>query len=78
VFWNEIAHAPHQAVADQVTAALNEIGVAVQTFPGDLLVTPTDIRSKDGRGLRVFTPFWKRVRSFGGPPKPLPAPKALY
>jgi deoxyribodipyrimidine photo-lyase len=77
VFWNEIAQAPHQAVADQVAAALQDLGVAVQRFPGDLLVTPTDIRNKDGRGLRVFTPFWKRVQSFGDPPKPLPAPKAL-
>jgi deoxyribodipyrimidine photo-lyase len=77
VFWNEIAQAPHQAVADQVAAALNEIGVTVQSFPGDLLVRPTDIRSKDGRGPRLFTPFWKRVQSFGDPAKPLPAPKAL-
>ena len=77
VFWNEVAHAPHQAVADQVAAALNNVGVAVQTFPGDLLVTPTGLRNKDGRGFRVFTPFWKRVQSFGDPPKPLPAPKTL-
>ena len=77
VFWNEIAQAPHRAVADQLAGALNEIGVAVQTFAGDLLATPADIRSKDGRGPRVFTPFWKRVHSFGDPPKPLPAPKAL-
>jgi deoxyribodipyrimidine photo-lyase len=77
VFWNEIAQAPHWTVADQVAAALQDLGIAVQTFPGDLLVAPSTIRNKDGRGLRVFTPFWKRVRSFGDPPKPLPAPKAL-
>jgi deoxyribodipyrimidine photo-lyase len=77
VYWNEIAQAPHQAVADEVAAALNDIGVTSQTFPGDLLVTPALIRNKDGRGLRVFTPFWKRVQSFGDPPKPLPAPKTL-
>lgn len=77
VFWNELAQAPHQAIADQVTAALNKIGVAVQTFPGDLLVMPTAIRNKDGWGLRVFTPFWKRVQGLGDPPKPLPAPKAV-
>jgi deoxyribodipyrimidine photo-lyase len=77
VFWNEIAHSPHQAVAGQVVGAMNEAGVAVQAFPGDLLVAPENIRNKDGRGLRVFTPFWKRVQSFGDPPKPLPAPKAL-
>ena len=77
VFWNEIAQAPHQAVADQVAKALGEIGVASQTFAGDLLVAPSQIRNKENRGLRVFTPFWRRVQSLGDPPKPLPAPKKL-
>jgi deoxyribodipyrimidine photo-lyase len=77
VCWNEIAHAPHQAIADRVAAALEEIGVAAQTFPGGLLVAPENIRNKDGRGLRVFTPFWRRLLRLGDPPKPLPAPKAL-
>ena len=77
VYWNEIAQAPYQAQADRVTAHLEAIGVASQSFPGDLLVSPVHIRNKEGRGLRVFTPFWKRVQALGDPPKPLPAPKAL-
>ena len=77
VFWNEIAQAPDQAVADQVAMALEEIGVSSQSFAGDLLVRPTDIRNQQGRGLRVFTPFWRRVQASGDPPKPLPAPKGL-
>ncbi|MET3838893.1 deoxyribodipyrimidine photo-lyase [Bradyrhizobium sp. OAE829] len=75
VYWNEIAQAPHQRVADQVAAALG--GVATHRFPGDLLVAPSQIRNKENRGLRVFTPFWRRVQSLGDPPKPLPAPKKL-
>ena len=77
VYWNEIAQAPYQAQADQVAAGLEAIGVASQSFPGDLLVAPVQIRNKEGRGLRVFTPFWKRVQALGDPPKPLPAPKTL-
>jgi deoxyribodipyrimidine photo-lyase len=77
VFWNEIAHAPDRAAADQVAAALNEIGVRSQGFPGDLLVDPASLRNKDGRGLRVFAPFWRWVQALGDPPKPLPAPKSL-
>jgi deoxyribodipyrimidine photo-lyase len=77
VFWNEIAQAPCQALADQVAGRLKEIGVASQRFPGDLLVAPVELRNKEGRGLRVFTPFWKRVQALGDPAKPLPAPKAL-
>jgi deoxyribodipyrimidine photo-lyase len=78
VFWNEIAQGPHQAAADRVTAALARIGVEVKNFPGDLLAPPATIRNKDGRGLRVFTPFWRRVvLALGDPPAPLSAPKAL-
>ena len=78
VFWNEIAQAPYQAIADRVAAALSEIGVDSQIFSGDLLAAPASIRSKEEvRGLRVFTPFWRRVRATGGPPVPLPAPDAL-
>jgi deoxyribodipyrimidine photo-lyase len=39
VYWNEIAQAPSQAQAGQVSAHLEAIGVASQSFPGDLLVT---------------------------------------
>ena len=77
VFWNEIAQAPQQATAGQVAAALAEIGVRSQSFPGNLLAAPATIRNKEGRGLRVFTPFWRRVQALGDPPKPMPAPKAL-
>ena len=54
-----------------------EIGVVTQRFPGDLLAAPSQIRNKENRGLRVFTPFWRRVQALGDPPKPLPAPKRL-
>ena len=61
-FWNEIAQAPHQAVANDVEAALARIGVASRSFPGDLLASPAGVRNKEGRGFRVFTPFWRRVQ----------------
>jgi len=77
VFWNEIAQAPHLAIAKAVEAELAKTGVDSQSFPGDLLASPRDIRSKDGRGLRVFTPFWRRLQALGEVPAPLPAPKRL-
>ena len=77
VFWNEVAQGPHQAVADQAAAALKQIGVTSQSFPSDLLVAPVRIRTKENRGLRVFTPFWRRVQALGDPPVPVPAPKRL-
>ncbi|MCJ9707318.1 deoxyribodipyrimidine photo-lyase, partial [Bradyrhizobium sp. SHOUNA76] len=77
VYWNGIAQAPHQAVERQLEAALARLGIDSQSFPGDLLVPPSAIRTKEGRGLRVFTPFWRRVLSLGDPPKPLSAPREL-
>lgn len=77
VFWNGIAQAPHQAVAADVDAALARDGVTSEIFSDDLLVEPRAIRNKENRGLRVFTPFWRRVQGLGDPPKPLPAPKKL-
>ncbi|WP_245326832.1 cryptochrome/photolyase family protein [Bradyrhizobium sacchari] len=77
VYCNGIAQSPHQAVEQQLGAALSKLGVDLQIFPGDLLIPPSEIRNKEGQGLRVFTPFWRRVKSLGDPPKPLPAPERL-
>ena len=77
VAWNDIAMAPHRTVDTTVVRALDDIGIPSRIFGGDLLIDPSAVRNKEGRGLRVFTPFWKRVRGNGDPPKPHPAPKKL-
>jgi deoxyribodipyrimidine photo-lyase len=77
VHWIESDLPAPAAVEPDVVRALDTIGVSARGFPGDLLVKPTRLRTKEGRGLRVFTPFWKRVLGLGDPPRPLPAPKAL-
>lgn len=77
VCWNEINNAPDAAIASDVAAEVERAGGAWQSFRGDLLVRPTALRHKDGRGLRVFTPFWKRVLALGDVPAPLPVPKLM-
>jgi deoxyribodipyrimidine photo-lyase len=77
VFWNEVAQASHLTIAKAVEAALAKAGIEQQSFAGDLLASPHEIRNKDGRGLRVFTPFWRRLQALGEVPAPLPAPKRL-
>jgi deoxyribodipyrimidine photo-lyase len=77
VFWNDIAQAPQRAVARDVGEALAMLGIESQSFSDDLLVDPGRLRNKEGRTMRVFTPFWKRVLALGDPPQPLPAPKSL-
>src|SRR5579863_7814524 len=77
VFWNKIAQAPHLTTERDLTAALRDLSIEAQAFAGDLLATPENVRTKEGRGLRVFTPFWRRVQAMGAPPSPLPAPAHL-
>jgi deoxyribodipyrimidine photo-lyase len=77
VHWNEIEIAPHRAVADDLAEALSIAGIAHHRHRSDLLAMPAAIRTKEGRGMRVFTPFWRRVLSLGDPPKPLPTPNSL-
>ena len=77
VYWNEIDQIPQRKLEDQVAAALAERDIAAHRLPGDLLASPSQIRNKENRGLRVFTPFWRRVQALGDPPEPLPAPAAL-
>jgi len=77
VFWNEIAQAPELRLAKRVEAALGAVGVTAKTFPGDLLVDPACLRARDGRAVRVFTPFWRRVLAIGAPSQLLPAPTSL-
>src|ERR1700760_2414880 len=78
VFWNVIAQAPHQAIEQDVTSALHKLGIAARTFAGDLLAAPEQVRTKEGRGMRVFTPFWRRIQAMGAPPDPLPAPRRWH
>jgi deoxyribodipyrimidine photo-lyase len=77
VLFNEIAQRPHMAVADDVARVLTALDIRCRSFPGDLLAPPSAIRSKDDRGLRVFTPFWRRLQGLGDPQNPLPAPRKL-
>jgi deoxyribodipyrimidine photo-lyase len=77
VHWIESDIPGPAAVEQDVRKALANIGLAPCSFPSDLLVKPANLRNKEGRGLRVFTPFWKRILSLGDPPQPLPAPKML-
>ena len=77
VFWDTIAQAPHQAIERDVASALHDLGVTVHSFAGDLLAVPEQVRTKEGRGMRVFMPFWRRIQAMGAPPDPLPAPRHL-
>ncbi|HEY5777045.1 MAG TPA: deoxyribodipyrimidine photo-lyase [Xanthomonadales bacterium] len=63
VFWNR-RYEP--AIVERDTAIkqrLKQQGVHVQSFNGSLLFEPEQIRNQSGKPFRVFTPFWKHLRS---------------
>lgn len=77
VYWIKIPIAQDAAIANAVGEALTEDGIATFRCPADLLASPMAIRNKEGQGLRVFTPFWRRVQALGDPPAPLQTPQAI-
>ena len=77
VFWNRIHETREDALAQHLANVLKSNRVEAHESYGDLLAEPTRIRAASGSGMRVFTPFWKRVQNLGDPPKPLSAPRQL-
>ena len=63
VMWNR-CHEPDALRCDEtVVAALERAGVAVETFNGDLLHEPSEIRTQTGGPFKVYTPFWRACRA---------------
>ncbi len=77
IYWNRRYDRPGIAADNAVIAALKSQGRNGGTFPGSLLIEPGKLLTQDGRPLRVFTPFWRRLLALGNPCKPLPSPKTL-
>lgn len=59
----------------RVSEALRGEGFEVRSFDSTLLHDVDSIRTSNGDPYRVFTPFWKRVRSDLRVPEPLPTPR---
>ena len=60
-----------------IKADLKANGIRAESFNGNLLYEPMEVRSQAGGPLRVFTPFWKACRALREPPVPLPAPERM-
>lgn len=74
---NRIETRPDRKIEQDVGRALRGLAIAGKSFDGDVLVAPERIRGKEGKGPRVFTPFWRRVQTQADIPQPLAAPRSL-
>jgi deoxyribodipyrimidine photo-lyase len=77
VYWNRHVEPFAIAVEQRLAAALSARGIAGRGFAPSLLFEPGTVASRDGRPLKIFTPFWRSCLAAGEPSAPLPRPRSL-
>lgn len=77
VYWNRCYEPGAIARDKDIKMSVQNNGIPVESFNGSLLYEPWEIRTKQDKPYRVFTPFYRMVLSQGEPAKPKPAPKHL-
>jgi deoxyribodipyrimidine photo-lyase len=73
VFWNR-RYGPEKSVDQRIKATLAARGVKAVSANGSALIEPFDLRTAQGHAYRVFTPFWRALRTRYTPPEQLDAP----
>ena len=73
VVWNRMVEPAAVARDTAIEAGLKARGIAVETFNSASLAEPWEL----ARPYQVFTPFWRALQSWGGPPRPVPKPSRL-
>lgn len=74
VFWTREYHTAERDKG--IKSALQDAGLEVQSFPGLTLHEPWAIQTGSGGPYKVYTPFWKKLRTLDIGAQ-LPAPAAL-
>jgi deoxyribodipyrimidine photo-lyase len=77
VYWNRLYEPAAVARDTQIKAALRERGVAVHSFGGALWQEPWQLATQEGQPYRVFTPYWRKLRTMLDTSEPLPVPSRL-
>ena len=76
VYWSRNFDPSSIARDSEVKSALKAQGIEAESFRGQLLFEPQEVKTGQGGPYRVYTPFWKAVR--GRPvANPLPAPARI-
>jgi deoxyribodipyrimidine photo-lyase len=77
IFWNR-CYEPFAVARDTaLKPRLRSDGIIVESFNAGLIAEPWTITTHTGAPYKVFTPFWRALRSTVTPEKPLKAPKSL-
>jgi deoxyribodipyrimidine photo-lyase len=76
VYWNRRYEPAAIARDTALKAALREDGVTVESHPGNLWFEPWQVATEEERPYRVFTPFWRKLRTRLQITEPLPRASA--
>lgn len=68
VYWNRRYEPAIIKRDSEVKKTLREDGVEVESFNASLIWEPHTVSKRDGDPFRVFTPFWKHLRTLSVPP----------
>ncbi|HUA80689.1 MAG TPA: deoxyribodipyrimidine photo-lyase [Dyella sp.] len=77
VYWNRLYDPAAIARDARIKSALREKGVAVHSFESALWQEPSQLLTQDAQPYRVFTPYWRKLRTLVGVSEPLRAPSTL-
>jgi len=76
VWWTRLYDPPSRDRDAEVKEVLKSRGFEARSFRGHTLAEPWEVRTRQGEGYKVFTPFWKTLDA-QGVPEPLAAPAHL-
>lgn len=77
VFWNRL-YEPDLVARDRgVKTALRGMGIHAESHRAGLLCEPWELATGSGEAYRVFTPYWRALRSRTAIPAPAGEPRAL-
>ncbi len=65
------------AVDAALKSRLTEAGVKVESFPGQLLHEPWEVKKSDGGAFMVYSAYWRAASALPGPGDPIPAPSEI-
>jgi deoxyribodipyrimidine photo-lyase len=63
VFWNRLYEPATMARDAEIKSGLRAKGIHAQSFNACLLIEPWQIKTGSGEPYRVFTPYWRKLRS---------------
>ena len=77
VYWNRCYEPAAIARDTRLKAALTGAGVGAESFNSALLCEPWALKTGAGGAFKVYTPFWRALRSSIAVDTPAPAPKSI-